>query len=137
MNTPRQHRGMTLIELVVAITIIGVTVSIVLGTLALSANKSAQAMVREQATAIASAYLQDVLSQPFPSVAAYNNLNHVGAHDHSGAAVPGLGAYRINITVIPTALGGILSTNSFRIDVKVTDPEGNSYVLSGYRTNHS
>ena len=63
----RLMRGVTLIELVVAITVLAIAVTSIIGFLSSIAARSADTLVREQAVAIASSYLNEVLAKPFVS----------------------------------------------------------------------
>lgn len=147
----RAARGFTLIELVVAITIVGMAAVAVLGAISSITTRGANTMVRQQAVAIAEAYLEEILLQPItpPSGAAaptgraayndvdeYNGLTDSGARDQFGNALPGLSAYTVTVAVVQsTALTGITASNARRIDVAVTDPTGITVRLSGYRAN--
>jgi len=59
------QRGLSLIELIVAIVVIGTAVVGVLGAISLSARSSADPMIQKQALAIAEALLEEVQLQPF------------------------------------------------------------------------
>ena len=59
------QRGLSLIELIVAIVVIGTAVVGVLGAISLSARSSADPMIQKQALAIAEAFLEEVQLQPF------------------------------------------------------------------------
>lgn len=150
-NATRQ-RGLTLIELVVAITIVAIAATAVLGAMSMITQRGAETMVRQQAVAIADAYLEEILLQPvvppsgaavptsranFNDVDEYNGLLDVGAQDQFGNALANLTAYTVRVSVVATsALPGITSANARRIDVSVTDPNGVTVTLSGYRTNY-
>ncbi len=146
----RFARGLTLIELVVAITIVAIAATAVLGALSAITARGANTMVRQQAVAIAEAYLEEILLQPvaspggaaptsranFNDVDEYNGLLDVGACDQYGNPLPGLSGYTVSVAVVQTAaLTGIAAANARRIDVSVTDPTGVLVTLSGYRTN--
>jgi len=147
----RAARGLTLIELVVAITIVAIAATAVLGALSTITSRGANTMVRQQAVAIAEAYLEEVLLQPvaapvgvptptlranFNDVDEYNGLLDVGACDQFGNPLPGLSGYTVSVAVVQTsALSGIAPANARRIDVSVTDPTGVLVTLSGYRAN--
>jgi MSHA pilin protein MshD len=150
---PRHRlRGVTLIELVVAITVVAIAVTTILGAMGAIALRSADAMLQQQAIAIAQAYLDEITqrwvvdpngSQPITGRASwdlvdqYNNLVDVGAHDQFGAAITGLGAYTVNVSTAQTgALPGVPPAAARRIDVTVTYPPSGSVTLSGYRTNY-
>jgi MSHA pilin protein MshD len=148
----RPQRGVTLIELVVAITIVAIAAVAVLGALASITTRGANTMVRQQAVAIADAYLEEILLQPvtppsgaatptsranFNDVDEYNGLLDVGARDQFGNALAPLSNYTVSVAVVPTAaLPNITAANARRIDVSVTDPTGLTVVLSGYRANY-
>jgi MSHA pilin protein MshD len=149
----RAQRGVTLIELVVAITIVAIAALAVLGAMSSITTRGANTMVRQQAVAIADAYLEEILLQPitpangaaqstgpratYNDVDLYNNLYNQGAEDQTGTAVQNLGNYIVRVAVVQTtALPNIAAANARRIDVSVTDPTGLTVVLSGYRTNY-
>jgi MSHA pilin protein MshD len=148
----RRQRGVTLIELVVAITIVAIAATAVLGAMSTITARGAETMVRQQAVAIADAYLEEILLQPvvppagapvptsranFNDVDQYNGLIDVGARDQFGNPLPNLSGYTVSVTVAQTAaLPGIAASNARRIDVSVTDPNGVSVTLSGYRANY-
>jgi MSHA pilin protein MshD len=62
---PQRQRGLSLIELVIALMIISVSVTGILMVYNNSVRQSADPMVRKQAVAIAEALLNEVLAQPF------------------------------------------------------------------------
>ena len=55
--------GVTLIELVIAITIVAIGVTSILGALAAASSHSADAMVQQQAVSVAQAYLDEILQR--------------------------------------------------------------------------
>jgi len=105
-------------------------------------------MVSEQATAIATAYLNEILQKPFGAsdgqtvrasldvVGDYAGLTNVGAQDQAGTAVPGLSLYTVSVSVGPGVLGTIPAAQVQEVDVTVSHPSGVSVVLSGYRTQY-
>jgi MSHA pilin protein MshD len=149
MNATRsaQH-GTTLIELVVAITIISIAVLSVMSLFSAVATHSAEAPLREQATAIASAYLDEITSKPFTDpdginetgrsnfddVDDYNGLNNVGVRNAQDVAVTGMNLFTVTVRVGSGALGGIVANDVRRIDVTVRHTSGTAIMLSGYRT---
>jgi len=150
--SPHRHQGVTLIELVVAITIVAIAVTTILGVIGAIALRSADAMVQQQAVAIAQAYLDEILQRwvvdpngtppntgrgSWDLVDEYNGLTDVGAHDQFGNAIPALSAYTVSVTTSPSSgLTGVPSAAARRIDVVVTYPPSGSVTLSGYRTNY-
>jgi len=147
----RQH-GVTLIELIVAITIVAIAVGGVLGAISAIASRSADAMVQQQAISIAQAYLDEILQRwivdpngtpantgrgSWDTVDEYNGLVDVGAHDQYGNAIAALSGYTVSVAVTASgALGGITSTAARRIDVTVTHAPNVTVILTGYRTSY-
>jgi MSHA pilin protein MshD len=143
----RQQRGVTLIELVLSIVIVAIAASAVLGLLSFASKGSADAMVRNQAVAIAQAYLEEIRLKEFApngveasrdlynDVSDYNGLTNTGAYDQFNVAIVGLESYNVAVSVADSALGSIGSGNAKRIDVTVQNTgAGVTVVLSGYRT---
>lgn len=116
-----------MVELVVSIVIISISVTGVMMVITQLAGSSADPMIRTQATAIAQAYLEEILAQPlsdpdggetgaaetgearatFDDVQDYNGLNDTtGAVDQFANPINGLGAYNIAISVTDSTLGG-------------------------------
>ena len=60
---PRQH-GVTLVELVIAIAIIGIAVAGVLGVFTVASRYNADPVIRKQALAIAESLMDEILSRP-------------------------------------------------------------------------
>jgi MSHA pilin protein MshD len=149
-SAPRSARGMTLIELVVAITIVAIAATAVLGAMSAITTRSADAMIQQQAVAVAQAYLEEVLQRPvsdpdglepeadrgaFDDVDDYNGLADTGAHDQFGNAIATLADYDIAVAVSQSAaLGGVPAASARRVDVTVTHSSGVRVALSGYRS---
>jgi MSHA pilin protein MshD len=148
----RRDHGFTLIELIVAITVIAIAATTLLGTMAAIASRSADAMLQQQAISIAQAYLDEITQRwvvdpngtpantgraTWDLVDQYNGLTDVGAHDQFGNAIAALAAYTVNVNVVQsTALTGIGGSDARRIDVTVTASPNVRVTLSGYRTNY-
>ncbi len=148
----RRQRGFTLVELVVAITLVAVAATTVLGAFATFASRSADALLQQQAVAIAQAYLDEITQRwvvdpngtppntgrgSWDLVDQYAGLTDVGARDQFGNAIPTLAGYTVSVAVsTTTALPGIAAAAARRIDVTVTANPGVSVTLSGYRTNY-
>jgi MSHA pilin protein MshD len=138
-------RGVTLIELVVAIVILAIAVTSIIGFLSTIAARSADTLVREQAVAIASSYLNEVLAKSFgtsgaspranfTAVGDYNGLLDNGVHDQTGTAIANLNLFTVAVAVVPGALGAVPANEVVRVDVTVNHPSGVVVLLSGYRT---
>jgi MSHA pilin protein MshD len=149
----RRHvQGVTLVELLVSIVIISIAVISVMGALSAVAANSASAMLQEQGTSIASAYLNEILQKNFadpdatPSVEAsrdlyddvsdYTSLPDAVVRDPNGAAIAGLGQFQVQVAVSAGNLNGLGAGNVLRVDVTVSHPSMASVMLTGYRTRY-
>lgn len=146
------QQGATLVELLVSIVIVAIAASTVLGVLAMTTAGSADPMIRHQASAVAEAYLEEILLKPlsdpngvdgeaarseFDDVDDYDGLSDAGAQDQFGNAIAGLGAYNVAVAVTPTAaLPGVPAGDAVRVDVTITHADDINFVLSGYRTRY-
>ena len=144
--------GVTLIELVVAITIVAIASSSILGAMSAVASRSADAMLQQQAAAIAQAYMDEILQRwvvdpngappntgraSWDLVDSYNGLLDVGARDQFGNAIAALSAYTVSVSVAQSsALTGVPVAATRRIDVTVTRTPNVNVKLTGYRTNY-
>lgn len=144
-----REAGVTLIELVVAITIVAISATTILGAMSAVASRSADAMLQQQASAVAQAYLDEILQRwvvdpngtppntgrgSWDLVDQYNGLVDVGARDQFGQTIAPLAAYTVNVSVSPTtALTGIPSSDARRVDVIVTRAPNVTVKLTGYR----
>lgn len=145
----RNQRGVTLVELVVAITIVAVAVTSVLGAMGLIASRSADAMIMHQATAIAESYLEEITLKPvddpdgadgegdradYDDVDDYAGLADDGPRDPEGRRIAGLEDYVVRVDVQKSEeLKPIDAGRVRRIDVAVTHATGVRIALSGYR----
>lgn len=127
--------GMTLIELIITIVVLGICVVSVLAMLSSLSMRSATAMTRTQASAVATAYLESILAQPYGAIVGYHNTDHNGAFDVVGNAIPGLSSYVVHIDAYGANLGTLPNqVPALRVDVTVTDPSGTRTLVTGYRT---
>ena len=102
-------------------------------------------MIRDQATHLASAYLNEVLQKPFTdpgvvtgrngyhTVSDYNGLVDNGARDPAGTLIAGLNAFTVRVTVVNAGLGTVSALDSRLVTVTVQHSNGMTVVLSGYR----
>jgi len=152
MMRRQRQQGVTLVELIIAITVVAIGVTSILGALGAASSHSADAMVQQQAVSVAQAYLDEILqrcvSDPvvcpplaggranWNTVDAYNGLADIGARDQFGNAIAALSSYNVAATVVPSgALGGIGSAAVRRVDVTVSRAPNVTVTLSGYRAN--
>ena len=142
--------GVTLVELVVAITIVAIAATSVLGALAAAASRSADAMVQQQAIAVAQAYMDEILQRwvvdpngsppdtgraSWDTVDQYNGLHDAGARDQFNNPISALADYTVDVAVAQsTALPGLAASDVRRIDITVRHAPGVLVALSAYRT---
>jgi len=154
------NNGTTLVELVISIVVIGIVVSGSLLAINHVVARSADPMLQHQASAVAEAYLEEVLARSFADpdddsvcsapeasrglyddVCDYDGLDELGARTQDGVAVAGLEPYRVRVDVDAAAnLNGLTgSADVLRVDVRVTHALaalGVDLTLSGYRTRY-
>lgn len=148
MDFSSHARGVTLVELIVAIVIIGVALAGVLMVFIRNTSASADPLIWHQATAIAEAYLEEALTKNF-SVGPGNtrptyddvldyNFTDVGARDQNGSAISGLEGYTVQMQAVAEALTVVTASNAIRVQVTVTPQilPNSTVVISGYRTNY-
>jgi len=153
MRSIASQRGATLVELVVSIVIISISVTGVMMVISNVTRTSADPMIRVQASAIAQAYMEEILSQPisdpdggetggaelgetrpnFDDVADYNGLSDSsGAIDQNGNPMAGLGAYNVTVSVTDSTLGG-QPAKRIAISVSFDGDVDFALALSSYR----
>ena len=156
-----RQRGISLIDTIAAVVVIGIAVAAVLGIFKTTILHSVDPMTRQQAQLIAEAYLDEILLQKFydpdtdtvcpapeasrnlyDNVCDYRNINEA-PHDQFGNAIAALAAYTVVVTVtrdntvVLNTLNNGTVTNAIRVDVTVTGPNNASITLTGYRTNYN
>jgi len=161
MCTPKSRlAGISLVELVIFIAVVGVAVAGVLSVMNLTTRHSADPMIQKQALAIAESMLEEVTLQnftkpaggfggpftvanraSFDSVDDYNGFTMgPGISDLTGTAIAGLAGYSVQISVTPSAVGPagaqVPAGQARLITVTVTDPRGGQVAVSGYRTGY-
>ena len=139
------ERGVTLVELVVAIVVIAIAGAALSGTLAYLNGTGNTSILQVQAQSIANAYLNEIAGKNFvpdgveatrllfDDVSDYNGLDDAVATDEFGNAA---GNFRVRVSVVPGALNGLPAAAVRRIDVTVDYGAGASVVATGYRTNY-
>lgn len=150
----KRQAGVTLVELIIAIVIIGVGLAGVLGALAQTSVFSAHPMISKQSGAIAEGMLEEILLQPFDysgpvetpinscarnhfhRISDYNNYSSTIC-DPDGTPVAGLGGYRVSVNVQPAVapIAGVPAVDILVVTVTVTNSSQN-YVLTGWRTKY-
>lgn len=162
----RDQRGLTMIELIMFIVIVGVGVAGILLVINTVVKSSADPVVRKQSIAMADAILEEVLLKAYqnPATGGYDttipancatpdrslidDVSDYACFDGSTAAKRILGNQMIasSTTVlpdtfwarvdVPVVLVVVSGVSMKRVTVTVTDPSGTEYALSGYRGNY-
>ena len=149
----RRQRGMTLVELVIAIVIVGIAAAALYTAMATITSRSADPMLRQQRLAIAEAYLEEILDADFldptshtqcppppaaradfDNVCDYAGLDDAGARGADGALIAGLQDYQVSVAVTPQAFNGLSAAAALQVVVTVEAPDGQTLTLSGWRT---
>ena len=150
----KRLRGFTLVELIVAIVIIGVGLAGLVVSYATVVRSSADPMLRKQLIAIAESVMEEISLKPLndPGTGgsiATGSCDRSAAddvHDYAGylarqvcsidgVPVAALGGYRVSVVLTdgdPLA-GGVTGT---RISVTVSDGRSESFTLLGWRTGY-
>lgn len=153
--TAKNARGFSFVELVISIVVIGIAVTGLLLVFTQTVASSADPLIRQQALAIAEAYLEEVISKHYddPDGAAdvggragwddigdYDGLTGAPTRpDGSTVGLDGLSTYTVSVTVsAPLALGPGGNTAVAR-EVIVSVSHGGSTILSlsSFRTDYS
>lgn len=150
----KQQTGVGLIELVIAIVIIGIIGSGFMSALSVLVGNSVDPMLQQQAVAIAEAYLEEIMLQSYDDpdglgsiesgeargtfddvddyhIADCSVASAVVVKDHYGVAQSDLAAYSVCIKVQDTTLQTVAAK---QVTVTVIPPAGNSAILSVFRT---
>ncbi|HEX7029698.1 MAG TPA: type II secretion system protein [Gammaproteobacteria bacterium] len=148
--TPRFARrscGFTFVELVISIVVIGIAVTGVLLVYTTTVASSADPMIRQQALAVAQAYLDEAVSKSyddpdgadgevartdFDDVDDYDALDNVAASLPDGSSA-GLDAYIVTVDVTNAVLNGV---NMKRVEVEVRGPAGIRVTLASHRAQY-
>lgn len=163
----RRQAGVTLIELIVALVIVGAALAGMVAVFASTARASADPVVTQQMQAVADNMMEEILLKPYargsqPNAAlggARLNFDDVedydgygknlhGIRDVEGNTIAGLDRYDVLVTVVHPAAGPDLpnlpAADTLQISVTVTNttaPDKNDpaarVTLTGWRTNPS
>ena len=159
----RDQRGLTLIELIMFIVIVGVGVAGILLVINTVVKSSADPVVRKQSIAMADAVLEEVLLKAYqnptggydttvpancasPDRSLIDDVSDYDCFDGNTAAKKILGNQMIasSTTVLPDTFWAkvgvsvvtVSGVSMKKVTVTVTDPSGTEYALSGYRGNY-
>ncbi|MBH9551326.1 type IV pilus modification PilV family protein [Inhella gelatinilytica] len=154
MWSSRATRGFTLVEMIIAILVLGFGLAGVLVAFQQTTKGSADPLIHRQLLSVAEGYLEEVLSRPFASNLArsVNGCARDGFHDvddyagftnqsvcpiDSTTPVSGLELYTVSIAVEAMALNGVAADQARRITVTAQRSDGQSLTLVGWRTHYA
>ena len=155
----RIQQGMTLVELVIAIVVVSIAVTSVMGAMTTIGGRSADPIVLLQAQAIAESYMDEISSKAFvypdtgpickPPPA--NRADYTAVCDYKGLfpdtvvsnsagdPITGLSAYSVVVVITENAgtdfTPAIPAADALKIEVTVTSPNG-PFSITGYRTRY-
>lgn len=145
MNIPRKQAGVTLFELVIAMVIIGIAAAAVLSVYTTTVKASADPMIRQQAIAVAEAYMDEIMSRPFrgttdnprdqrDNIDAYNGTNDSPPVNINGDTIAGLDSLTVQVSVT-TPNDFVAGDDERLIEVRVLHSAGIvDITFSAYRT---
>lgn len=151
LDSLRQQRGVTLIELIVAMLVISVAMVGVLMVMNYTVSRSADPVIQHQALAIAEAYLEEIqlkaYSDPdgssgesranYDDVDDYDGLNDDPPLDQSGTEITALAGYRVSVSVRPHSFGPAgTQVAGKKITVRVQRGSEVDLTLVGYRAQY-
>lgn len=144
----RRAGGFTLVEMIIAIVVIGVGIAGVLIAFGVTTRGSADPLVTRQMLAVAEGLLEEALSKPHDAVAGgggggcardgFNDIDDYHGYaqpvcEIDGSAIASLAGYGVSIAVQATSLGGVAAK---RVGVTVTRG-GDSLQLQGWRVDNT
>ncbi len=150
-NRTRRQSGFTLVEMIIAIVVIGVGLAGVLVAFTTTTRGSGEGLVRRQLLGIAEGLMEEVLSRPFTAVAgggstncersAFNDLDDYNGYATTGricaidgSEVGSLAGYNVSVSVQAATLGRV---NSARRIVITASAGAESLSLTGWRTGYA
>jgi MSHA pilin protein MshD len=148
MSNKHRMAGVTLVELVVAMVIVGVALAGLVSVYNRASIASTDPLITQQMLAIGETMMEEVMLKPYDSTtgtkstrAQYDALDDYASYakqavtDVDGNAIAGLERYRVAVTVGPAGqtLPGVATTDVKRIVVTVWNGDQN-LVLTGWRT---
>jgi MSHA pilin protein MshD len=159
LNKIRRSAGVTLVELIVALVIMGVALAGMVAVYAATTRSSVDPVLVQQMQAIADNMMEEILMKPFApgpapgapggprigfdDVRDYDGYQSTGIRDVEGNPIPGLERYEVVVVAKPAALAGVATAgDALRVTVTVkmsgtTPGFPDPIVLTGWRTNPS
>ena len=159
VNGLNRIKGVTLVELVIAIAIAGIGIVTLLNTFSSIVSRSSDPMIAQQSIAIVESFIEEITALPFldPSslsicpaapasrsdfdnVCDYNAYSASSITDLAGNTLA-LSSYQVSVAVNNGAslaghLGTISGNDLLQIVVTITNPLGENVTLSAYRARY-
>ncbi len=149
--TRRPQSGFTLVEMIIAIVILGIGLAGVAVAFSVAIGRSADPVINQQLLAIAEEMIEEVQLKPYASAAnsapagcardTYNDVSDYNGYATSGqictvdgVAVSALSGYSVSVGVATATLSGVAAAK--RITVTVTRGS-QSLTLVGWRTDYA
>ena len=152
-SIPHRHqRGLTLIELILSMVVLGIGIAFFLSAFGSSLRTSADPMQRKQALSIAESMLHEIASRSyanptggftgaatqanralFDDIGDYHGFATTGIYSIDGSAIASLSGYDVSVTVAAATLASVPASDARLITVTV-QYAGGSVSLSSYRT---
>lgn len=154
----KSDRGFSLIELVMAISLMGLAMAGLMTAYANTVKRSADPMIMQQGLIIAESLMEEILLKPFldPSsgtacpaaptsrtdfnnVCDFNGYVSATIKDQSGTSYSQLSGFSISVAVSNSAageLGSVATADLLRIVVTVSNALGSHVKLTSYKTNY-
>jgi len=145
----RRATGATLVELIVAIVIMGVALAGLTAAFRSTSRTSADPMISRQMLAIAESMMEEALLQPYgppvstppagpardtlTTVGGFNGYASHGVYTSHGDPVPGLDGYNVAVAVQQATLSGVANGDALKVTVTVTRGS-DIFALNGWRT---
>src|SRR5262249_26444098 len=143
----RRTAGVTLVELIIAIVVVGIALAAIMSVFIVTTQHSADPMGRVQAQILAEGYLDEILLKKFYDTTT-SRVCPGGAASHAAyvcgyncLSEPSIAGYTASVAVTSSGvtLNGLNNTSVIRVlqvNVTVTGPDSTSINLTGYRTNY-
>ncbi len=146
----KSARGFTLVEMIVAIVILGVGLSGLLLTFTTVSRNNADPIIAKQMLAVAEEFMEEITLKPYPPASntapaacardTYNDVSDYNGYattgkicDLEGTAIANLNGYSMNVSVVVSALSGIAATKKITVTVS---RDNTSFTLVGWRTDY-
>ncbi|GAB2838772.1 hypothetical protein GCM10027277_02130 [Pseudoduganella ginsengisoli] len=149
----KRQAGVTLVELIIAIVIIGIAVAGVMQVFRVTVVGSADPILQKQLRAVAEGMMDEIQRQPFAATAnnaasgcARDTFNDVLDYNNyapgkiclvTGDEVTELSGMTISVTVVADSALGIATAGDAYLITVTTAKNGNVFSLRGWRANYA